>query len=117
MKDAEWIWTASGGINREKSRNSKYAGSDNIDEVAWYYKNSQEKTHIVGQKKANKLGIYDMSGNVWEWNETEADSSTCYYRGGSWDDSSDMCNILNQLKNYKDDKSDYLGFRVCRVLN
>ncbi len=66
--EAEWEFAARGG---NKSRGYTYAGSDNIDDVAWYYDNSHTTqytfTHIVGKKLPNELGLYDMSGNVLEW--------------------------------------------------
>ena len=62
--EAEWEFAARGG---NKSRQTIYSGSNNIDSVAWYQYNSSEKPHPVGQKSPNELGLYDMNGNVWEW--------------------------------------------------
>ena len=94
--EAEWDFAARGGNN---SRHYKYSGSNNIGDVAWYGDNSGECTHPVGTKRPNELGLYDMSGNVFEWcsdwygtyssysqtNPTGPDSgSYCINRGGAF---------------------------------
>ncbi|MBQ0030300.1 MAG: SUMF1/EgtB/PvdO family nonheme iron enzyme [Bacteroidales bacterium] len=62
--EAEWEYAARGG---NKSRHTQYAGSANLEDVAWYDDNSGGHPHPVAQKQSNELGLYDMSGNVWEW--------------------------------------------------
>jgi len=69
--EAEWEYAARGG---KKSNGYKYAGSTTIDDVAWYNNNSGSHTHDVATKRANELGLYDMSGNVWEWCQDWYDS-------------------------------------------
>jgi formylglycine-generating enzyme required for sulfatase activity len=79
-RETEWEYAARGG---NSSRGYKYSGSANINDVAWYDGNSGERTHPVGTKAPNELGIYDMSGNVKEWCQ-DAEGSYRVYRGGCW---------------------------------
>ncbi len=119
--EAEWEYAARGA---KLSKGYKYAGSDDVNEVAWHSGNSNNKIHPVKEKKPNELGLYDMSGNVWEWcndwygdyrlNEAYAknpqgpDSGTYrVMRGGSWYFSAEDCLVA-----YRDYGSDSVGFRL-----
>ena len=62
--EAEWEFAARGGV---RSQGFRYSGSNDLDSVGWYYKNSSVRTQPVRTKKGNELGLYDLSGNVWEW--------------------------------------------------
>lgn len=107
---AEWQWAAMGG------QVFKCSGSDNLDEVGWYDKNSEEKTHPVAQKKPNGYGLYDMSGNVWEWCwDSDPDYSKLRYScGGSWYDYAYFCVVDDGNWNDASDTRNDLGFRVVR---
>ena len=124
--EAEWEYAARGG---KKSRGHKYSGSNTVGEVAWYDDNSGGKTHPVGDKRANELGLYDMSGNVWEWcwdwdgdysggSQTDprgpSGGSDRVRRGGGWDgDAEDLRSASRD--NYAPSRSDdNLGFRPLR---
>ena len=104
----EWQYAARGG------KNYKYSGSDNLDEVGWYKDYSEEKTHPVAQKKPNGYGLYDMSGNVWEWCWDSYSYSVRYYCGGSWHDNADYCEVGSKNGRYADSRYDNLGFRIVR---
>lgn len=77
--EGEWEYAARGG---KYGKGYKFAGSNSIDEVAWYEENSNKKTHPVGTKKSNELGLFDLSGNVGEW--TINNENEIIDRGGSW---------------------------------
>ena len=90
---AQWEFAARGGTADSFCRGGcKYSGSNNVDDVAWYWRNSGQRTHEVGTKSPNELGIYDMSGNVWEWCEGFIGSHRVF-RGGSWYNYDNYCRV------------------------
>jgi len=123
--EAEWEYAARGG---NKSRGYKYSGSNNINDVAWYTETTNDKgTHDVKTKQPNEQGIYDMSGNVWEWcqdwygsysagsqtNPTGASSGSYrVYRGGSWYNNARYCRVANRSYNAPVIRYNFLGLRL-----
>ena len=125
--EAEWEYAARGGNN---SSHYKYSGSGNIDDVAWYYYNSGSSTHAVGTKTANELGIYDMSGNVWEWcsdwyggysagaqtnPQGPSSGSIRVLRGGSWGGLARFCRVSNRNRNGPRYSYNFIGLRLVLV--
>jgi formylglycine-generating enzyme required for sulfatase activity len=111
--EAEWEWAARGGV---ESRGYKYSGSDDLNSVGWYLDNSSSKTHPVGKKEANEIGIYDMSGNVREicWDLYNG-IPLCRLRGGGWDRYAGYCAIgARDNFYYPDYQYKDIGFRVAR---
>ena len=126
--EAEWEYAARGG---NKSKGYKYSGSDNVGDVAWYDSNSGNKTQEVGKKAPNELGIYDMSGNVWEWcsdwygnysssAQTNPYNSTAgslrVNRGGSWGNIAARARVAIRYFDSPASSYSYLGFRICRTV-
>ena len=127
--EAEWEYAARGGQN---ATSTKYVGSNIIGVVAWYGGNSGDETHPVGQKAPNELGLYDMSGNLWEW------CSDCYggyssdsqtnpkgpsrgryrvLRGGSWINFAKDCRVSRRYCSSPDLRLNFYGFRLCLSLS
>lgn len=123
--EAEWEYAARGG---NKSRGYQYSGSNNIWDVAWYDGNSGNQTHVVGTKQANELGLYDMSGNVWEWcqdwygsyssnaqTNPQGPTSGSYrvIRGGGRWRVAGYCRVANRIWFSPGDRLYDLGFRLA----
>ncbi|MBQ2838529.1 MAG: formylglycine-generating enzyme family protein [Muribaculaceae bacterium] len=135
--EAEWEYAARGG---NKSKGYKYSGSNTIGDVAWYGDNAYDVgssssnygTHPVGTKAPNELGLYDMSGNVWEWcsdwygsyssiaqTDPSGAGSGSYrvLRGGSWYYPAQYCRVASRDYGTPGGRFDYRGFRlVCSRL-
>lgn len=125
--EAQWEYSCKGGV---RTAEYKYSGSNMIDDVAWYKINSGSKTHSVGKKKANELGLYDMSGNVYEWCwdwdgyynsnsqiDPKGNPSGSYRvcRGGSWDHKASNCRMTERIcYMYSTNDSYNLGVRLVR---
>jgi formylglycine-generating enzyme len=126
--EAEWEFAARGGV---KSNKSIYSGSNKIDDVAWYKDNSNNITNPVALKKPNELGIFDMSGNVWEWcidwyaeygksetviiNPTGPEEGTArVLRGGSSKVSKDYCTVTRRLFNLPNSFNEFWGVRFVK---
>ncbi len=125
--EAEWEFAARGG---NRSNHTQYAGSNNLDEVAWYGANSGSKLHPVAQKKPNELGLYDMSGNVYEWCNDWIDYN--YYskspstdpqgptsgsdrvaRGVCWWSDASNCSLSQRRSGKPEAWSNYCGLRLA----
>ena len=124
--EAEWEFAARGG---NKNKGCQYAGSDNIDDVAWYSGNSGWAKHPVATKAPNELGLNDMSGNVWEWcqdwygnyiseaqtNPTGPETgSSRVYRGGSWDFEAEYCKVSLRAYDIPSKAFTNLGLRLAQ---
>lgn len=123
--EAEWEYAARGG---KHSKEYKYAGDDQIELVAWYGGNSDGRTHSVKQKAPNALGLYDMSGNVWEWCQdgygtygffsqtnpcASSKESTRVLRGGSWRDEARSCRVSARCVYSSSGRYNGYGFRLA----
>lgn len=125
--EAQWEYAARGGNN---SKSYKYSGSNTANEVAWYVENSRGTTHPVKTKLPNEIGLYDMSGNVWEWcsdwygnydssaqtnPQGPSSGSRHILRGGSWWNYADPCQVSVRLDNAPWHRFSIAGFRLAIV--
>ena len=133
--EAQWEYAARGGINsplnNDGQRDFTYAGTNTIETVAWYKDNSNNITHAIGEKNPNELGLYDMTGNVWEWCKDKY--SKIYYfkrvennpcctnglryvcRGGSWNSKPMYSRTTRRSSAPLSTKEDDVGFRFVYI--
>jgi formylglycine-generating enzyme len=128
--EAEWEFAAKGGV---KSKGYKFSGGNDANEVAWHKAISKNSPHTVGTKLPNELGLYDMSGNVWEWCWDWYNKD--YYkiekgdnpkgpemgerrtvRGGSWDSQVNYLRPANRISTPQNKTHEFYGFRVARTI-
>lgn len=125
--EAQWEFAALGG---NKSAKCNYSGTNQLDSVAWYKDNSKNTSHPVGEKAPNELGLYDMSGNVYEWcndiwgdytNKADIDPTgpskgrKRVRRGGSWNLSPKQCLTIVRGNQAHNTKADFVGFRLAAM--
>ena len=118
--EAEWEFAANGGSS---SRGYTYSGGEDLDDVAWYYNNSHGRTHPVGTKSPNELGLYDMAGNVWNWcsdnfsryegNIEPYSSTNKVVKGSGWCSTAKSCRATRRYSYGRNVKSDAIGFRLA----
>ncbi len=128
--EAQWEYAARAGRFRD-GLGQLYAGSSRLSEVGWYGDNSGYETRAVGQKQANALGLYDMSGNVWEWTADDwhdyakaAGDDRAWIdsprgplrviRGGSWHSHPRSCRVAYRDDDLPEYRYDGIGFRLAR---
>ena len=128
--EAEWEFAAKGGV---KSKGYKFSGGNDANEVAWHKAISKNSPHTVGTKLPNELGLYDMSGNVWEWcwdwynkdyykiekgdnpKGPEMGERKCV-RGGSWDSQVNYLRPANRISTPPNKTHEFYGFRVAKTI-
>ena len=118
--EAEWEYAARGGKPgmTDSTWSCKYSGSDTLDDVAWHTGNSDSKTHEVGRKQANALGLYDMSGNLkeWCWNRESEGNDSRVMRGGYYSSVEGDCQVTAFDSNFPISQGPDQGFRVVRSI-
>lgn len=113
--EMEWMFAAKGG---NQSQGYPFSGSNDLNAVGWYWDNwgaSTYSTHTVGALAPNELGIYDLSGNVWEWCWDVYSGSYRVARGGSWRNLASFCTVSNRTYHGAAFSFSIIGFRCVRV--